>query len=127
VYLISHDIAMQNNLSEFIKDDAAAIVGGLTLLLGIGVAILLLPSLSSFKMGPAEFVTAIPSAITGTVIDSEKPPPPLPMFPADLIKKPPESEMPIESKTERFTMPLKYQRQRFIMPFDVVKMPIKSF
>jgi hypothetical protein len=58
VYLISPNQMMQSKLSIFVDKNIAVIIGALTLLMGIVVAILLLPSLQKFKVGAVELQTA---------------------------------------------------------------------
>lgn len=93
----------------------AQTIAGLTLIVGVIVGILLLPSLQKFKLGSFEFDSLPPSAKHPVDLD-----------PISQIPSPPAVPMPFKSQPQSFTMPLRYQnfmRQQPLMPIDPVRMP----
>lgn len=89
----------------------------LTIIVGVLVGMLLLPSLQKFKLGTFEFDSLPPSAKHPVDLD-----------PIIQIASPLEVNMPFKYQPQSFTMPLKYRNlmlQQPPMPIDPVRMPRK--
>ena len=111
-YFVNGNVA---SLQKIITTGVTAqTIAVLTLVVGVIVGILLLPSLQKFKLGTFEFDSLPPSAKHPVDLD-----------PISQIPSPPAVPMPFKSQPQSFTMPLKYQnlmRQQPLMPIDPVRM-----
>jgi tetratricopeptide (TPR) repeat protein len=111
-YFVTHlalHTTMHTGLTSIIKDNATAIITGLTALIGISIGVLLLPSLTRIKVGVIEFDAASTDSEAKNI---EFKPIGNPMD-LDLGKKRLDFEM------ESFTMPLEFQMQGLTMPISV--------
>jgi hypothetical protein len=99
---------MHTGLTSIIKGNAAAIITGMTVLVGISIGVLLLPSLTRIKVGVIEFDVAS----TGTDTKNIKPMPIGDPSKLDLGKT------PVDFQMQSFTRPLNFQMQGLTMPLD---------
>jgi hypothetical protein len=95
-------------LTSLIKDNPTSIITGLTVLIGISIGVLLLPSLTRIKAGVIEFDVASSDTDTKNV---ELTP----------IRDPTQldlGQLPIDFQMQSFTRPLNFQMQELTMPIS---------
>jgi hypothetical protein len=110
-YFVNHlglHTAMHTGLTSLIKDNPTSIITGLTVLIGISIGVLLLPSLTRIKAGVIEFDVASSDTDTKNV---ELTP----------IRDPTQldlGQLPIDFQMQSFTRPLNFQMQELTMPIS---------
>jgi hypothetical protein len=112
-YLLNQNIGQLTD--TITKSITTQMIAALTIMVGIVVGILLLPSLKKFKIGTLELESLPPSGKH-----------PIDLDPICQVASPIEVHMPFKYQPQSFTMPLKYQnlmRQQPPMPIDPVRMP----
>jgi tetratricopeptide (TPR) repeat protein len=121
-YLIHKDPSVRLHLSNFLSNNAAAVIGLFTVLVGMVVAVLLLPNIQKFKVATLELEKSQPPEVSVDYTHIFQPV-------LDIVSPAVGSiAMLIVYKAAQFDMPVKYDVERYFMELDYArkgKMPRK--